>query len=178
MDPSEFASKLSELAPEKSKLLSADYGDDEADRFIDTFRCIPRESALGIETHDDGLLELMDGWDISNVEIGSLCFLSEPAVLNRHLEVASIESDQLVFCTEGKDYALLDHESGEVLCRASHDGRALLKALLCIAVFYSKTAVDGIEVDDDLEALKVKAESISQLGGEEFETFCTTLLGV
>ncbi len=178
MDASEFASKLSGLAPAKSRLLSADYEHDEADQFINTFQCVPRRSPLGIATHNDRFLELMDGWDISKVEIGSLCFPSEPVVLSGYLEVGLIENDKLVFCAKTGDHVLLDHESGNVLCRASHDGETLLNALLCIAGFYSKTAVDEVDIDDQSEALKAKAACVHESGGEEFETFCTTMLGV
>lgn len=179
MEPNEFVSALEKLAPEKRVLLASDYPDDEADEFVKSFTCVPRNTPLDFESHGDALLELIKGWDVSGVEIGSLSFLPEPTIVRGTVEVGAIEADALIFRPSTRDFALVDHDDGErVLCKVSGSGESLLKALLCIAGFYAKTAVDEIDIDDESAALGIKSECIRLLGGEEFETFCTTLLGV
>jgi hypothetical protein len=65
MDASEFAARLVTVAPGKDNVLAAGYTDGEADRFLDEFKCIPREVPLDIETYGDQLLELVRRCGIS-----------------------------------------------------------------------------------------------------------------
>ena len=113
MNANEFTIRLKEIAPSKVLLLDCDYGADEADRFIKSFECRRRSQPIGIESNGDSMLELLDKWDISHVEIGPICFHAEPEKFDGHLEIGTIEGDRLVYRPDAKDYVLLDSQNLE-----------------------------------------------------------------
>jgi len=178
MEAGEFVSRLAEVAPEKSKLLLSGRSEEGANAVVRRFACPLRHVPLDMETHEDQVLELIKGWDVSAVQIGMLCFLSEPVSSDEHMEIGAVEAEKLVFRFQTRDYVLLEHEvPGRVFSRVSCDGGSLLDALICIAAYYAKTGVDEIDIDDESIGLEVKAECLRHLGSDEFGGFCTTLLG-
>ena len=178
MNANEFTIRLKEIAPSKVLLLDCDYGADEADRFIKSFECRRRSQPIGIESNGDSMLELLDKWDISHVEIGPICFHAEPEKFDGHLEIGTIEGDRLVYRPDAKDYVLLDSQNLEhVMCDAAPNGDSLLDGLIQIADYFAKTAIDEIDIDDEDTGAKTKNECITAFGGSKYESFCTTALG-
>lgn len=179
MNADEFTIKLKEIAPAKAVLLGRDYCADEADGFVESFECRRRSEPLGIESNGDSMLDLLDKWDISYVEIGPICFHAEPEQFDGHLEIGTVEGDRLVYRPDTKDYALLDSQNlGHVMCDAAPNGDSLLDGLIQIADYFAKTAIDEIDIDDEEVGAEIKDKCIAAFGGSKYESFCTTVLGV
>lgn len=179
MKAADFVRTLKSVAPRRGALLPPLYPDDEADDFVRAFECILRDTPLNLDTYEDEALELIRGWDVSSVSIGGLHFVAEPIASEHGVLIAVEELDSVVFRPSEGDYVMLDHEvDGRLLCRVARDGDSLLDSLIPIAKYYVKTALQEIDIDDERVAQEVKAECIEILGGGEFATFCTALLGV
>ena len=179
MNADEFVIKLKNIAPAKSVLLGCDYSADEADGFIDSFVCRRRSEPIGIESNGDSMLELLDKWDISHVEIGPICFHAVPERLESHLEIGIVEGDRLVYRSDARDYALLDSQNlSHVMCAAASNGDSLLNGLIQVAGYFAKTGIDEIDIDDEDAGAEIKSKCIAAFGGSKYESFCTTVLGV
>jgi hypothetical protein len=179
MNAQQFVSKLQELAPAKSVLIGCDYGDEEANDYIESFKCRPRDQLLGIETYGDSMLELVNGWDLSRVEIGPISFHTQPKQFENYLEVGRVEGDRLAFRPDTKDYVLVDSQNlNHVMCEASEDGGAMLDGLAEVAGYYAKTAIEEIDIDDENIGAKFKSICVTAFGGSKYEAFCTSILGL
>jgi len=179
MKANEFVRRLRELAPAKPVLLECGYGAEEADRFIASFECRARSEPLGIETHGDSMLELMNGWDLSNVEIGPISFHSEPEQFESHLEVGTIEGDRIAYRLDARDYVLLDWQDlKHVMCEIAAQGDFFLNGLIEIARYLSRNAVEEIDLDDENVGAEFKAKCAEAFGGSKYESFCTSILGI
>jgi hypothetical protein len=179
MKADEFVLRLKALAPAKPVLLGCGYGNDEALAFIESFVCQSRAVPLSIASKGDSMLELLTKWDLSAVEIGPISFHSEPEALGNHLEIGTVEGDRLVYRLDAKDYVLLDSQNVQhVMCKAAPNGDALLNGLLEVASYYSKTAVEEIDIDDTSVGAEFKKKCVQAFGGSEYESFCTSILGV
>jgi hypothetical protein len=178
MNPQQFAESLQRLAPTRSKLAAAGYSDDESEQFIASFVCVRRRFPLDLETHGDDVLQLVREWDVSSVEIGMFSFLATPVVTDARAQVGILEVDPVSHRSVDGGYVLEEVVSGRFICRVAPSGCELLGALLEIAGFYAKSSVGEIDLDDDAMGLAVKQRCVDLLGGDEYETFCTMLLGV
>lgn len=178
MKADEFVERLKALAPAKPVLLGCDYGDDEALAFIESFVCQSRAEPLSIESKGDSMLELLTKWDLSAVEIGPIGFHLEPEAFDNHMEIGTVEGDRLVFRPDTKDYFLLDSQNLQhVMCKAAPNGDSLLEGLIEVANYYSKTAVEEIDIDDISVGAEFKKKCVQAFGGSEYESFCTSILG-
>lgn len=179
MNADEFTIKLKEIAPTKAILLGCDFGADEADKFIKSFECRRRSDPLGIVSNGDSMLDLLDKWDLSHVEIGPICFHAEPIQFDGHLEIGTLEGDRLVYRHDAKYYALLDSQNlSHVMCDVAPNGDTLLDGLIQFANYFAKTAIDEINIDDEDAGAEIKEKCVAAFGGRRYESFCTTVLGV
>jgi hypothetical protein len=179
MKAKEFVARLRELAPAKSVLLERGYGNEEADEYIDSFACCPRSVALGIETNNDSMLELMNEWDLSRVEIGGITFHSEPVQFDNQLEIGTLEGDRIAYRLDTRDYVLLDWQNlKHVMCEIAPHGDSFLDGLSEIAGCCAKSAIEEIDLDDENVCREYKAKCVQAFGGSKYETFCTSILGV
>lgn len=179
MNADEFVTKLRDLAPTTSVLNECGYPAAEADRFLDSFVCRRRTTPLNIATHGDAMLELIDKWDLSHVEIGPICFHAQPEQFPGHLEIGTIEGDRLVYRKDTKAYALLESPNiARFMCVAALNGNLLLDGLIEVAGYYAKTATDEIDIDDEDTGAEIKRRCMAAFGGGQCESFCTTVLGV
>jgi len=179
MKANEFVTRLKELAPAKPVLLECGYGDKEADRFIASFACRARSEPLGIEANGDPMLELMNGWDLSHVEIGPISFHSQPEQFESHLEIATVEGDRIAYRPDARDYMLLDWQDlNHVMCEIAPQGDSFLNGLIETARCLAKNAVEEIDLDDDNIGAEFKAKCVEAFGGSRYESFCTSILGI
>ena len=177
MNADEFTIKLKEIAPVKMVLLGCGYRADEADDLVRSFECRRRSEPLGIATNGDSMLDLLDKWDISHVEIGPICFHSEPRQFDSRLEIGTVEGDRIVYRPDTKNYALMDFQKN-VICDIAPNGDALLDGLIQIAEYFAKTAIDEIDIDDEEAGGKIRDKCVAALGGIKYESSCVTVLGV
>lgn len=178
MDATEFAESLRRIAPSKSRLAAAGYPEDEAERSVAEYSCVRRQRPLRLETRGDDLLRLVRDWDVSSIEIGMFSFRTPPIVEGRRVEIGVLEVDPVSHRTVEMDYIMEEYVTGRFICRVAPSGGALLDALLDIAAYFAKTSVGDIDPDDDARALAVKEKCVDLLGGDDYVTFCTMLLGV
>lgn len=187
MKASEFVTKLAELAPEKDLLLNVDYSEEEAQDYINEYHLTERETRLGLDTHDDELLELLNAWDLATLPAGPLEFHETPLVQNEYLELGKLELDKLIYDPHAKEYLFLSYEyEGSMLDqaagsgfieKAAKSGELLLDALFLISEYYTKTSTEQIDIDDESEGVKIRQKCAAVLGGEEYEVFCGMLTG-
>ncbi len=84
-----------------------------------------------------------------------------------------------MYRSESGDYVLIDSQDlSHVMCDAASNGIALLDGLFHIAEYFSKTAIDEIDIDDVVSGVEAKNKCMELFGGGKYEMFCTTVLGV
>ncbi len=179
MNADEFTIKLKEIAPAKAVLLECGYSADEADSFIESFECRRRSEPLGIESNGDSMLDLLDKWDMSHVEIGPICFHAEPEWFDGHLDIGTVDGDRIAYRFDTRDYVLLDWQDlNHVMCEVAPDGSSFLDGLFELGRWLAMNAIDAIDLDDEDVSVEVKDKCIAAFGGSKYESFCTTVLGV
>lgn len=178
MEAAEFAEKLRRCAPDTKKLEAVGLSASEAHQFLLAFQCNRSTSSNVTNSAGDSLIDLVNLYDVSTVEIGPIT-LVQPIV----------EQDQ--FWLVGRDevaYVVIDKASREVLVneldtansvtmRCAENGDSFLSALLPAACFLGRCSYD-LELYQDEEAKASQAAECAELaGGNEYLDFYNYLLG-
>lgn len=175
MDTDDFAKQLAASAPSKSALARAGLGPTETETFARTFRCVRQEVTNPEEGWESGF---WDGWDLGDVEIGMIRFLSSPVVRGNVVHIGFVEADPLLVDYEsGSVFAEEMSHPGHTLWRVAKNREMLLDALVCAAEFLSKRGVGEIDFDDDPASRACARSCASLAGGDEYLPFYLMLVG-
>ena len=180
MNAIDFVTELKSFMPSRDALLNVGCSPELAEETVRSYIVPPRTCPIDLETLGDPALELLKYWDVSTIEIGPFSFHSEPIGSVGQREIGTVDRfDPVVFRDESRDFVLLDHEVADrVMCRVAPNGGALLASLIEVAAYYRKTVTEEIDIDDERVGLTVKSRCVQILGGTEYESFATGLLGV
>lgn len=131
-----------------------------------------RRQALQLDTSHDGLLELLKYWDLSDLRVGMITFLSEPTIAHDKIQVGEVEADLLY--SDGTSHRLFVeelHHPGHRLWDVAGNGEQFLDALIYSRVFLKRRGSGQIAYDD-LETAKATAIECGLLaGGDRFRDF-------
>ncbi|MCY2964640.1 MAG: hypothetical protein NT069_13565, partial [Planctomycetota bacterium] len=130
MNPIQFAEKLKDAAPSELDLSRCGLSAAEAKAFVHSFICVPRGDAILRDLFSEPLLDLVQNWEASRLEIGMVCFRDQPVVLHGDYCVGSVESDPIVICRESGEVVVKSaFDPWQVLWVAAKDGSGFLDAL-------------------------------------------------
>ncbi|MEL7500100.1 MAG: hypothetical protein AAFN77_21045 [Planctomycetota bacterium] len=179
MNAKKFVEALASLAPRKEELIAAGFSASLAESYISSLNIQNRESELGIETYEDELLALCNGWQVGSLEIGFFTLGKRPTDLDGKFVVGKLEQDEICFNRDSRCFFLLETYSNNEprSCPVANNGSDLLDVLQEYAAFIAKLATDEIEDDDDSQCLRLKEKFCCTLGGDEFLPFLGALLG-
>ncbi len=145
-------------------------------RFRNYFLCRPRAT----RPHDDDpLLALLKGWDLSQVEIGMICFLAEPEPMPGKVRVGALEADPLNIL-DGTREILCEqlHVPGFVLHNVAKNSEHFLDALLPAAELFARRLTQDIAFDDLAATRQTADRCVALAGGERYLSFYHSVLGV
>lgn len=178
MNVAEFAENLRRCAPDTKRLEEVGLSASEAEQSLLAFRCDEIASSTVTNLTGDPLIDLVNLYDVSTIEIGPITFV-RPIV----------ERDQ--FWLVGRDEfasLVIDKASGEVrvdelnpasstIMRCAENGESFLSAMLPAACFLGRCSYD-LDLGQDQEAITSQAEECAELaGGNEYLDFYNYLLG-
>jgi hypothetical protein len=180
MNADEFSESLYRLIPDLTEMLAFGLSLKHCERVRSSF-VVPRikENTAGIR---DPLLDLVENFDVSKLEIGPVRFDQRCKEFyrqnDRRIMFAMDDADYLVIDNETHEIAVEDSQSpGYVVGYCAKDGTHFLEALLEMArrsTVHYPVDLQNLPVIDYCENAKVCAE---KAGGKKYLWFYKTALG-
>jgi hypothetical protein len=178
MQPATFVKQLAAMAPSTSDLEESGLSREFAREIAESFVCVKRARPLEAPKGADAALELLRGWDLSNVEIGMVRFPDPPSGEPQGICIGCVEADQLVIHQKTGEVLVYEYGAkGHVLWRVSRTGSKLLDALINTARFLEEKGSDESNNQDPKMAHRVALECATAAGGTEYLEFFEMLVG-
>ena len=179
MNHHDFASQIAKTAPSHSDLVALGLNDDSAAEMIAQYHVCPRSSPLEITfLGNDVVIEFIKTYEVANLEIGMVDFLTTPLYYGDNLQFAKVELDPMVLSISGEILVTDWQQPDHIMWRCAIDGAHLFDALVIASQFLTLTMLnDDIENDETL-ALSVANSAAITAGGEKYVSFYQMMLGV
>lgn len=175
MDYSNFIKELSTKVPDIKKLKDLGYSDREIIEIKDSYII----SSCDIEKNSYPELgefgELISRYEIDKLKIGMISFYKKPKKKDQTFIIGSVETDELRYSmNNGLFY--VSPKNDFILWECSDDSEKFLAALLNLADYFSKVAVDEKLYDNQELILEYARISSSLAGGDRFINFYKMIL--
>lgn len=177
MTANQFAEKLRACAPPVGKLRDQGVSAAGVERIRAGYFCGYRGSA-SVQDRKDPLFDLLENYDLSGVEIGSICFCNEVDRSGSKWRIGSCEQDWLVVEPQSGEIQVVDFSRNEhVLWECAANGSKFLDALLLAADFLGRCGWDVQLYNDQSAHQRVATECTNAGGGERYRNFYLTICG-
>jgi hypothetical protein len=175
MEPTKFVELLADLAPSATELERVGVTGSHAEHFRRSFRCPVRRSD---RKERNEILALLNGWDLTHVEIGMIRFAPNPEQLQGRIRVGTVEADPLLIIDDAGEVVVEElGASGHILWAVAAGSSMFLDALIPAAEFLSRRMVGAIDLEDMKRARATAEQCASMAGGERYLPFYLMLLG-
>ena len=178
MKADEFAENLKHCAPDVKRLEEVGLSTSEAQQFLLAFRCDEITSPTATNLTGDPLIDLVNLYDVSTIEIGPITFVQPILERDQSWLVGKDEDATLVIDKASGEIRVDELDTaGSVAMRCAKNGDRFLSALLPAACFLGKCSYD-LDLGQDQEAITSQAKECAELaGGKEYLDFYNYLLG-
>lgn len=174
MKAKDFLDRLEALKPTPNELNESGIPEESHAIFIDAYEASMNPN---IQYHnDDPVLDLIENYDASKLEIGMVTF-SEPRDLHENLlQIGRFEEDALCLNSNNGEVVVVDgNEPEHLMWKCSSNTDTFLSALICAASFLSgklrqDSQFDQIAINDVVRECSVIA------GGDTYIDFYKVLL--
>ena len=131
--------------------------------------------------------QILSGWQKSRHVIGMVEFLTSDSVLRKfvhnigaeYIPIGMCEAEALCVNRESGEIVLLEHEvSGKIFCKASKDQSHFVFAMKKLEAHFAKCGEDDAYYDDIEVAKQIRDECAKLAGGNDYEGFYSSLIGV
>lgn len=178
MDTELFVKELKLLAPSKENLKKFNVDDSFIDYFRSRFYCIPKSQDIIKNYSGDLIISLLDAYDCSKIEIGTVNFLFEPIENVAFYHIGNVDGDILVLNKISLKIEVLDYTNTDhVIWQCSSNSNGFLEALLICAEFFVLKLENFSLVENKKYMAEVINECIEKAGGFEYVGFYQMLLG-
>jgi hypothetical protein len=165
----EFVTVVRRLAPSPEEAARRDLSAAEQERLSRRFACAPRP---GRAPRDNTLEDLLNRYDVSELAIGRVEFVSDPRPHWAGVVVGFFEADPVVVLLGGEVAVFEQARFGERYCDCAADSASFLAALACCAQGMRARAAWL----DDLDAAARRCAELA--GGEKYVPFFVALCSV
>lgn len=174
-----FVEKLAKMAPDSETLLRRGLKPNYVRNLVDSYQIGLKETYV---EYDDELLNLINNYDVSAVEIGSVHFdldqsirpLTESA---RFFRVGLDEADFLVIDTASGEIVVEDsHSPGFIVSYCAQSSGAFLDALYQIAMPNDEYLRNEADINS-VDWCKKAADCAKLAGGDKYLTYYKATLG-
>ncbi len=173
MRSEDFVLKVKELKPNESLLLT--YSSEFVNETLKQFDIKKRDTVV---EYGNELLDLLRGYDISNLVIGGIQFKEEVLEDEFYFYLGNDEADVIVLNKESGKVLILDHEDmTRVLCECAKDGSSYLDAIVEAKKFFLSCAFDEEFSCEQEDKCSMAFKCASLAGGKEYMTYFKGLLG-
>ena len=176
MQADEFARRLLALRPSVEQLRSEGLTDQEAETLRESFLAARRRGER--RYRDNPLLDLVESYDVSGVEVGMVSFGKEVEDTGTGWLVGSVEADNLLVDRKKGHVVVREFNQENLLWRCAVDASSFLDAILAIGTFLEASGRDESLSEDDTSRKVVAGQCARMAGGDEYSDFYKMLLGV
>ena len=142
MEAKEFLKALSKVAPKKEDFDKYNLPDQYVNQSLETYVC-SRKEYNDVLSGNNTVLQLLNLYDCSKMEIGNVRFLKDAIEFDDYFEIGSVEIDILVLNKITLEIEVRDHDSVDyVIWPCTANGGNLLDALILCADFFAAKIKD------------------------------------
>lgn len=166
--------QLAANAPTVERYLSLGLSMTEAMELRDRYICRARTRKSKSQTNE--ILDLLDRWDVTTLEIGMLRFSPPVSLENNAVQIGQVEADPLIMT--GKSEILVEEfgAAGHILWRVARTPEQLLDALVVAAKYLGSCGVGEIDIEESSMAKSVASNCAVLAGGDQYSSFFKMLL--
>ena len=177
MTPDGFATRLADMAPTLLQYTRLGVSEKAAERIIRSFRCVKRDMPLASASPSDPIMALIAEWDLSQVRIGTISFLSAAIEYSDKWQIGVDEADPMFIIRATGEIVVEDHACpGYIICPCAKSSSCLLEGLLLAAKFIARTSLREIPWDDAAAARLAAQKCACSAGGDKYLQFFLMLL--
>lgn len=127
---------------------------------------------------NDPIENLIKSYNLTNVEIGMVRFNQKVSRKQDYLLFGKFEVDDIAISHITKEVVLLEGGTIHILSYCAANSNAFLAALLSMAAFLEKRAIDDGLFEDELAQKHFAIKCADVAGGEKYINFYGLMLGV
>lgn len=177
MNADDFVKRLGECIPPQEKLNALGLPKSRIREKINSRRATPR-AGIPATRNQNPILELIQNYDLSTVDIGMVTFLNRVIRKEGKLIIGEFEQDPLMLNESTGEVYISDHiKPSHIMCKCALDGAHFLDALIIAARHLSECGVNYPLAWDQTLKHSVAQECASKAGGKEYLKFCEVLIG-
>jgi hypothetical protein len=172
MRAKEFVEKMDAVKftlPDNAK---EDYGDDFIDNLLNSYKFKPKSS----DGAADSVLDLVNRFDGSGVEIGMLSFSKKTDEDAAYFYFGNFEVDDMVIEKKSGQVLLKENGKNHILYACASSGSAFLDAVYAAASFLAAVPL-GEDVSEQPDVCNVSAKCAAHAGGEAYSAFYKMFIG-
>lgn len=173
-----FVEKLASLAPSPGDYRKYKVSEQYIEGALQRYRCFPKHKREQRFITSDTILNLLQDYDCSKVEIAIISFSERVTEAADYYRIGNAELDFLVISKITMQVEVRDHDSPDHVmwpC-ASNSDNFLEALLLCVDFFTSK--IKEPTLDDNEEYILERVERCTEkAGGKKYVNFYKMLLG-
>ena len=180
MTPKEFIKQVESFRPTKQELLNSGIDEDGIERILNGYVILPRHEPINIGINDNFYRDLIGEYDISNIEIGPICFPEIPSSLNPNQLIIAYDCTAPIVVDKSTDEVLLldMNEPTHVMASCAKNIKAFFSALLLANDFLDTLSKDESLWDDPDSAKPIIAQCTLMAGGKKYRQFYEMLVGL
>jgi hypothetical protein len=177
MTANQFADKLRACAPPVEKLRDQGVSAAGVEVIRKSYFCHFRGSA-SVQEREGPLFDLLEEYDLSGVDIGSVCFSNDVDRSGPKWRIGCFAEDWLVVEPQSGEIQVVDFSSnGHLLWECAENGSRLLDALLLAAAFLGRCSWDTQLFNDQSAHQRAATECTKAAGGERYRDFYLVICG-
>lgn len=176
MNENEFVDRLRKIPLHHEQYRVRGLNDDFILRTIKRYNPPPREIEARIYT-DDPLIRLINSYDLSDTEIGMVCFDEEVTEIGDYFFIGRFEVEPLCISKATKEVVMLSDETGMESLRCARSSDAFLDSLIVAGIFLEKRIIDAKLIENEEIACSMAEHCAERAGGARYLDFYKILLG-
>ena len=178
MKKDEFVFRLKQLAPSREDYHRLNFSDDSITELIKRFECNPLNNDLFNSIKNDEILELLNTYDCSKVEIGLLNLNKTVQEFPNYYLIGKIDSDIIALNKITLEIETLDHEGrNHLLWSCAASSKRFLNSILTAAEFFSRRIKDPGLANNKVFTNEYVLNCTDKAGGKKYIDFYKMLLG-
>lgn len=178
MNKERFVSELRELKPSAESFASLGYSPDLIRKRLSGYECKKRPKQIFNIQVSCELVDLINSYDCTNVEVGVLSFGSKISETPDFVMVGNVEADILAIRKITMEIVVLDHVNFDwIIWACASNGKNFLDALIICVEFFSKRINNPQLATNHGYTYETVLICAEKAGGDKYLDFFKLLLG-
>jgi hypothetical protein len=174
MTAKEFVKKLAELKPKREDIDKDGVSEKYVLRVLGSYDSFPKKNQYN--PHVDEVINLIECYDVSKVEIGSISFFEQFTSDDKFIYFGSFDADNLAIEIESGMIVLVEYGLHHIISECAENGDKFLDAIIFGFEVVTKYRVDENLSDNQKFACSMASRCANLAGGDLYLPFYKTLL--